>query len=522
MLPADEPLDPGRHRGPAVDQQLIAEEELLLVERPAQLDLDLQPLLHQLVHEALEEGGGLAFLLLAVAHRDLGALDQDLFLHDVVVGGFGDADPGRQAELPVLDLQRPRQALDQPARHAGRVGAVGDAAEKDRELIAVQAGEGRHRPRVATDLVDRLRHEIALAQTALQALGHDLQQLVAAGAAEHVVDALEVVDVEIEHRAVAGGALGPRQHQLHRAQEHLPVGQTGDRVVVAQLEQLGRGLERAVAHLLEVELLVGEGAELPRGGDPAMDAEGHGLPVQRRGNEVRKVVRQDPLEDRPVAEVGENQDRHGVPGRVTPDLGAQLRGVHVFEPLVGEDQVRPRPVELGHDRLAAGLGEHAEARLLQHRGADRPDLQLPGGEQHRGTVTRRGRGQRLAGGLDQAHRAVSARPAPRPGWLRPRRLFSAQGFRFLHLRHPFWLRPDVTISAADLGSVAKVPYGADYNSRQLSDRMKPTRTRCQADRGSSIGYTSPVAVGTVETDPLPAGLSATDHPLETPGCPTDR
>ena len=69
-------------------------------------------------------------------------------------------------------------------------------------------------------------------------------------------------------------ALALREHQPQHADEHLPVGQTGHRVVVAHLEELRRGLPGAVAHLVQIGLLMAHRPQfLP-----------HGNPV----NQVRK------------------------------------------------------------------------------------------------------------------------------------------------------------------------------------------------------------------------------------------
>ena len=140
-----------------------------------QLGLQLELLQDQLVHEALEESPRLALSLFAVAHRRLGALQHHLLSRFVELRGVGDADLGRQAELSIADHQRPGKAGQEPLRHGGRRVLILDAAQEDSELVAGQPGEGGQRPLFAA----RLGNDIAFAQTALESLGDDPQQLVA-------------------------------------------------------------------------------------------------------------------------------------------------------------------------------------------------------------------------------------------------------------------------------------------------------------------------------------------------------
>ena len=70
-----------------------------------------------------------------------------------------------------------------------RVLLVGDVLAQDRELVAAEAGDG-----------------LVPAQRVAQALGDRDDQLVAGRVAEAVVDDLEAVEVEEQHRDVAAAA----------------------------------------------------------------------------------------------------------------------------------------------------------------------------------------------------------------------------------------------------------------------------------------------------------------------------
>ena len=107
-----------------------------------------------------------------------------------------------------------------PSRQHGGVERLLDAGLDDGEFVAAEARDG-----------------VGLAHAAAQPLGHDLEQLVADRMAERVVDALEVVEVEIEHRKLAAAPdAGQRLGQPLAKQQ--AVGQVGERVVARHVRDL--------------------------------------------------------------------------------------------------------------------------------------------------------------------------------------------------------------------------------------------------------------------------------------------
>jgi hypothetical protein len=140
--------------------------------------------------------------------------------------------------MPMLALQNTsvpstakggHQVLLDALGHPGGVGGGAQVLEEDGEVVAAQAGQG-----------------VPGAQRALEAAGDLDQEVVAGVVAEAVVDALEAIDVEVQHRerqGVAGLALGPPEQVLDPVHEQGPVGQVGERVVQAMaLELLGDAL----------------------------------------------------------------------------------------------------------------------------------------------------------------------------------------------------------------------------------------------------------------------------------------
>ena len=103
------------------------------------------------------------------------------------------------------------------AMHAGLL-AVAQILQQHHELVAAQA-----------------RHDVAGAQALLQALGHFAQQRVAGLVAEAVVDELEAVEVDEQHRKLALVATRQREHVVEQLAEHHAVGQPGQAVVRGQV-----------------------------------------------------------------------------------------------------------------------------------------------------------------------------------------------------------------------------------------------------------------------------------------------
>ena len=134
-----------------------------------------------------------------------------------------------------VQLERLADRQHHPPRDPLGFGCAGNIGEQKREFVAGEAGKERSRGAAGRFAVDE--HAQAVRD-------HD-QQLVAAGMAEVVVDRLEAVEVDEQHRG--GAALGFASRPLGLGAEVEAIGQAGDRIVHAQR----LGIVDRVAHFGE-------------------------------------------------------------------------------------------------------------------------------------------------------------------------------------------------------------------------------------------------------------------------------
>ena len=141
---------------------LVVHQELVALQRAAQLALEHQPLDGGGVHLRRIEREGVAAVLLGVVHRRVGVADQ---VDDVlrVARTEGDADAGGQEHLVFLQLEGAADLGEHAARqlrHGAAVVRVGrQVVDEHRELVAREAAD----------------HGL-LRQRARQALGEDFEQ----------------------------------------------------------------------------------------------------------------------------------------------------------------------------------------------------------------------------------------------------------------------------------------------------------------------------------------------------------
>ena len=232
MLPAHQRLEAGDAAEVEVDDRLVVQDQLLVLDRALELLAAIEPGQRVDVHVVGEDRVAVGAGGLGGVHREVGVAQQ------VVAGlGGGDADAGAQVQALALEHhgrgEHLEQALDE---HLGLARAAGE----DRELVAAQAGDG-----------------VVGAQRVAQPLAADLEQAVAGGVAERVVDLLEVVEVEEgDHRGLARGErLGDPlleqravrqagQRVLEREPLQLVVAQPAAAGAVEQREQRGEADDR--------------------------------------------------------------------------------------------------------------------------------------------------------------------------------------------------------------------------------------------------------------------------------------
>ena len=184
MAPAQQRLHRSHAAGGDVEHGLVVEDELVLPDGMAEAALQGQALEGGGVERGRAELIVVATLLLRPVHAGVGVLDERIRVAPVL-RVEADADAGGGQELPVLDEEGRPQRVEDLLRDPRRVHHLGHAGEQQRELVPAQA-----------------RYGVAFAQAGAQALRHVLDEPVAGGVAEGVVDGLEAVEVQEEHGQV--------------------------------------------------------------------------------------------------------------------------------------------------------------------------------------------------------------------------------------------------------------------------------------------------------------------------------
>ena len=231
VVPAHERLDAGDETGADRGLRLVVDDELALLERAAQLAGERQPrgavgLLRAVV--GLDAGAP----ALGDVHGDVGAAQERVDVA-AVVGRDRHADARLGAHDDPVDVDRLRDVPAQRLRKADRLHRVGDAREDDRELVAAEAG-----------------YRVARARRRGDALGDLAQEQVAVQVPERVVDLLEVVEIDQQHRdlVAAGDTVG--QRLVDALAQQVTVRQTRERVVQRAVLELDR-LARRPVHAVE-------------------------------------------------------------------------------------------------------------------------------------------------------------------------------------------------------------------------------------------------------------------------------
>ena len=188
-------------------------------------------------------------LLLGLVHRHVGAAKEFLGRR---IGGVGhcDADAGADRHRPTVEHKGIADEADQPPTQiAGDLYGT-RAADHDRELVAADA-----------------RQEVA-ARAIPKALRHLLQQLVAGFVTEGVIDFLEPIEVEIDHR------------------DRGAVGSPGGRCIVERRDE--RRAVRQAAQFVVGRRVAGLGfaaLDLAHPAERDRNQEGHGKSDQRQHHE---------------------------------------------------------------------------------------------------------------------------------------------------------------------------------------------------------------------------------------------
>ena len=216
VVPAQQRLGADHAAARQIDLRLVVQPQAPQRQRLAHRVVDTHPgpQVDVLVRLVEAVAGPAAFL--HAVHRLVGVAQQGV--HRVaVVRVERDADAARHGETQAPMHERARHGLDHALRDglgAGHVGLV----KEHHELVAAEPGHG-----------------VDLAHAGGDALGHVDQHLVADPVAERVVDVLEAVEVEEQHRERRAVALRHGQREPGPVRQQAAVGQPGQRIGLRKL-----------------------------------------------------------------------------------------------------------------------------------------------------------------------------------------------------------------------------------------------------------------------------------------------
>ncbi len=225
-MPAHQGFITGRPARAHLDDGLVDHAQFTAFERAPQAGFQGEAILRPVVHFHREEAPGLLACRLGGIEGAVGAA-QELVYAVAVVRVEGDADAGIDAEFVAVDAHG---LVQRPHRLRGQVVClvpVG-ALHQQGEFIAPQAGELGTRGHDAAEL-----H------------GDRLEQLIADGMAQAVVDHLEVVQIEEQQGGVPATSGCTRQYLCGNGFEIAAVGQAGERVEMGHLQHAVLGAAAA-------------------------------------------------------------------------------------------------------------------------------------------------------------------------------------------------------------------------------------------------------------------------------------
>ena len=170
----------GPARGAEVEERLVVHDELVALDRSAEVRLQGDALERLLAQALVEHRAAAGAALLRRVHRGVGVAHQAVGVRRMVVGGDADGD-GEEELAAVEDERRGDRGVETVGDRVDPIG-VG-VGHEDRELVAAEARDRR----LARDGVGEAARDL-------------LEDPVAGRVTEAVVDQLEAVEVEEHHR----------------------------------------------------------------------------------------------------------------------------------------------------------------------------------------------------------------------------------------------------------------------------------------------------------------------------------
>ena len=191
--------------------------QLLARQGAAQAVFQQQALAHLGGHAFGKEAVVVAALRFGFVHGHVGIFQQQLGVF-AVIRADGNTDAGGNHQLVAIQHKRLAQGVQHALGDQRGLGVVGQLGQDHHELVAASAANGVH-----------------VAHHGAGAPGDLLQQGVAGGVAQGVVDVLETVQVHEQHGHLVAAALGHAQRLLQAVHQQQAVGQVGQVVVFGQV-----------------------------------------------------------------------------------------------------------------------------------------------------------------------------------------------------------------------------------------------------------------------------------------------
>src|SRR5690606_25530088 len=221
MPPAHERLQPRHTARIEGDHRLVVHRELAPLDRIPQVGLELDLRERTTVHLEVEDLVVRAARRLRPVHRGV-RITQHVVRCVVAARAERDPDADRDLHVAALDGERRLQGFQDALGHTRRITRVVDRIDDDRELVPAEP-----------------RNRVVLAQAVLQPARDRLQQLVSRGVAKRVIDKLETVQVEEQHReTVPRPPAHVAQHALEPVHEQEPVRQAGQNIMEGTVNEL--------------------------------------------------------------------------------------------------------------------------------------------------------------------------------------------------------------------------------------------------------------------------------------------
>jgi len=210
-----------------VDDRLIVHVELAALQRGAQARLDRDALLEPAVHAGAEELEVVAAAVFRLVHRRVGVPQKLAHVGAVLrIQRHADTHGGHQ-RAPVHDhrcIERLVDALGALTHLPG----VCHALQYDDELIPTHA-----------------HHDILGAHGRAHALRDGLQELVAGLVSARIVDVLEMIEIQEQHREHAASLFGLFDVARQVGRQIQPIGEPGELIVVREVVELLMALEQS-------------------------------------------------------------------------------------------------------------------------------------------------------------------------------------------------------------------------------------------------------------------------------------